>query len=218
MNDTVVIVTGTQPLDPIGVRAVPSAAIVIAADGGLDHALAAGLVPAGLIGDLDSISAEGLEWAREHATIERHPTAKDRTDTELAVAFAASMLPARLLLVAGGGDRLDHTFAAIGSLGAMEVTSVPLVECWWGRQYARIVHGPGRATIDVPVGATVSLLALHGPCTGVSVTGTTWELDKVELAPLVGHGVSNVAIRSRVEVALSTGVLTVFADQDGGAS
>ena len=38
MNDTVVIVTGAAPLDARAVAAIPSDAIVIAADGGLDHA------------------------------------------------------------------------------------------------------------------------------------------------------------------------------------
>ncbi len=145
MNDTVVIVTGAAPLDARAVAAIPSHAIVIAADGGLDHARAAGLTPAGLIGDLDSVSEEGLAWATQHATIQRHPIDKDATDTELAVAFAAGMNPARVVMVAGGGDRLDHTLAAIGALGASVLTSVPLVECWWGGQYLQVVHGPARS-------------------------------------------------------------------------
>ena len=147
MNDTVVIVTGAAPLDARAVAAIPSHAIVIAADGGLDHARAAGLTPAGLIGDLDSVSEEGLAWAKQHATIQRHPIDKDATDTELAVAFAAGMNPARVVMVAGGGDRLDHTLAAIGALGATVLTSVPLVECWWGGQYLQVVHGPARVSI-----------------------------------------------------------------------
>jgi thiamine pyrophosphokinase len=210
LGGTVVVVTGAAPLHPHVRDALAPDAIVLAADGGLDHARAAGLVPAGLIGDLDSVSPDGLAWAREHATIERHPTDKDRTDTELAVAFAAAMDPERLVLVAGGGDRLDHTLSAIGALGAPELTGVPVVECWWGAQHLRVVHGPGRATVRVEPGATVSLLAMHGPCTGVSVSGTKWELDRVELAPLSGLGVSNVAVDDTVRVAVSLGVLTVF--------
>ena len=147
MNDTVVIVTGAAPLDARAVAAIPSDAIVIAADGGLDHARAAGLTPAGLIGDLDSVSEEGLAWAKHHATIQRHPIDKNATDTELAVAFAAGMNPSRIVMVAGGGDRLDHTLAAIGALGAPVLTSVPLIECWWGGQYLQVVHGPARVTI-----------------------------------------------------------------------
>ena len=216
MNDTVVIVTGAAPLDARAVAAIPSHAIVIAADGGLDHACAAGLTPAGLIGDLDSVSAEGLAWAQQHATIQRHPIDKDATDTELAVAFAAGMNPARVVMVAGGGDRLDHTLAAIGALGATVLTSVPLVECWWGGQYLQVVHGPARVSIRVGTssepGTRISLLAMHGPCTGVTLSGTRWQLDRAELRPLVGHGLSNVAIGPDVELAVSTGILTVFID------
>jgi thiamine pyrophosphokinase len=210
MNDTVVIVTGAEPLDPDTVGTLPAEAIVIAADGGVDHALAAGLSPGGVIGDLDSISPEGLVWAEAHATIQRHPEGKDQTDTELAVGVAAAMHPARLILIAGGGDRLDHTFAAIGALGAPELTGIPLIECWWGRQYARVLHGPGRAAIHLTEGARVSVLALHGPCTGVSVSGTRWELDREALPALIGRGISNLAESDTVNVELTTGVLTVF--------
>ena len=216
MNDTVVIVTGAAPLDARAIAAIPSHAIVIAADGGLDHARAAGLTPAGLIGDLDSVSEEGLAWAKQHATIQRHPIDKNATDTELAVAFAAGMNPARVVMVAGGGDRLDHTLAAIGALGATVLTSVPLVECWWGGQYLQVVHGPARVSIrtDTTPGTEtrISLLAMHGPCTGVTLSGTRWQLDRAELKPLVGHGLSNIATGSDVAVSLSTGILTVFVD------
>jgi thiamine pyrophosphokinase len=216
MNDTVVIVTGAAPLDARAVVAIPSDAIVIAADGGLDHARAAGLTPAGLIGDLDSVSDEGLAWAKQHATIQRHPLDKDATDTELAVAFAAGMNPSRVVMVAGGGDRLDHTLAAIGALGATVLTSVPLVECWWGGQYLQVVHGPARVSIRTSptagAGTRISLLAMHGPCTGVTLSGTRWPLERAELLPLVGQGLSNVTVGSDVELALSTGVLTVFID------
>jgi thiamine pyrophosphokinase len=221
MNDTVVIVTGAAPLDANAVMAIPGDAIVIAADGGLDHARAAGLTPAGLIGDLDSVSEEGLAWAQQHATIQRHPIDKAATDTELAVAFAAGMNPSRVIMVAGGGDRLDHTLAAIGALGAIALTSVPLVECWWGGQYLQVVHGPARVTIKIgsPGGETrISLLAMHGTCTGVTLSGTKWPLERAELQPLVGHGLSNIAIEPDVELALSTGILTVFIDPPPAAS
>jgi thiamine pyrophosphokinase len=53
---------------------------------------------------------------------------------------------------------------------------------------------------------------MHGPCTGVTMSGTRWQLDRAELHPLVGHGLSNVATEPDVELAVSTGVLTVFID------
>ena len=210
MNETVVVVTGAAPLDPSAVAHLPPDAVVIAADGGLDHALSAGLVPTTLVGDLDSVSDEGRAWAEQHATIERHDPAKDATDTELALARAVSLAPARLIMVAGAGDRLDHTLTAIGALGAPLLTSVPIVECWWGDQHAHVLHGPGRLRLSVVTGATVSLVATHGRCTGVSISGAEWPLDDADLAPLAGHGVSNVATGPDVEISVSSGVLTIF--------
>jgi len=212
MNETVIVVTGADPLHADAVAHVPTDAIVLAADGGLDHALAAGLTPAGLIGDLDSVSDEALAWAEAHATIHRHDPAKDRTDTELALGVAADLAPQRIVLLAGGGDRLDHTFAALGALGDPDLTSVPVIEGWWGDQHFHVLHGPGRLRLEAQLGSTVSLLATHGPCSGVSITGCRWILTDADLAPLVGHGVSNEAIDLAVEVSVSSGVLTVFSD------
>jgi thiamine pyrophosphokinase len=211
MNETVVVVTGAAPLDPTAVAQLPAdGLVVIAADGGLDHALGAGLVPSTLVGDLDSVSDEGRAWAEQHATIERHDPAKDATDTELALARAASLAPDRLIMIAGAGDRLDHTLTAIGALGAPSLTSIPVIECWWGDQHLSVLHGPGRLRLATVPGATVSLVATHGRCTGVSIGGTEWPLDDADLAPLSGHGVSNVAVGDAVEVSVSSGVLTIF--------
>jgi thiamine pyrophosphokinase len=186
--------------------------VVIAADGALDHALAAGLTPAGLVGDLDSVTPAGLAWAEAHATIDRHPVDKDRTDTELALRMAAQLNPDRLIMI-GAGDRLDHQLAAIGALGQPSVTHVPIIEGWWGTQHLRVVHGPGQGTVEVAVGTTVSLLALHGPCEGVSISGVRWPLASADLASLVGLGVSNVATSARVDVRVSSGVLTVIVNE-----
>ena len=146
MSSTVVVITGAAELDPRAVAAVPDDAVLIAADGGLDHARAAGLEPSVLVGDLDSVSASGLAWASEHTTVVRHPVDKAATDTELAIAHAASLTPERILLVAGAGDRLDHAVAALGALGAAAVGGVAHLEAWWGvgpvrrRSRSRVDH------------------------------------------------------------------------------
>ena len=57
MDETIIVVAGAAPIPDDVVAALPRERIVLAADGALDHALAAGLLPAGLIGDLDSVSA-----------------------------------------------------------------------------------------------------------------------------------------------------------------
>jgi thiamine pyrophosphokinase len=210
LDQTFVIVIGAEPLDPDIVALLPPQARVIAADSGTDHALAAGLTPEAVIGDFDSISAAGLKWAKAHATVIEHPPQKDQTDTELALRHAALLHPERIILLSGGGDRLDHTMAAFGALGSPELTGVPHLECWWNSQFASVLHGPSRVRREVIPGETISLLALHGPCGGVTITGTQWELTDAALSTLNGHGVSNIAVASRVQIGVSSGVLTAF--------
>jgi thiamine pyrophosphokinase len=219
VNEHIVIITGASPLDAELVGRLrsqsPDDTVWIAVDGGLDHALAAGLEPTHLVGDLDSVTEESLAWAARNADISRHPTDKDQTDTELALALASKFDPERITLV-GGGDRLDHTIAGIGSLGSLALTSVPVLDGWWDGQHVRVVHGPGSATLRLVPGSTLSLLALHGPCVRVTLSGARWELDKFDLEPLVGMGVSNqVPVADEpvdVEVTLSGGILTIFDD------
>jgi len=219
VNEHIVIITGASSLGADLVARLRSEAtehtVWIAVDGGLDHALAAGLEPTHLVGDLDSVTEEGLAWAARHAEISRHPADKDQTDTELALALASKFDPERITLV-GGGDRLDHTFAGIGALGALGLTSVPLLDGWWDGQHLSVVHGPGSTALRLVPGSTLSLLALHGPCLRVTLSGARWKLDQCDLDPLVGMGVSNEVPDGDdpvdVEVTLSGGVLTIFDD------
>ncbi len=220
MNEHIVIITGAAPLDAALASRLQSDSsehtVWMAVDGGLDHALAAGLEPTHLVGDLDSVTEEGLAWAARHAEISRHPADKDQTDTELALALASKFDPERVTLV-GGGDRLDHTFAGVGALGALTLTSIPELDGWWDNQHIRVLHGPGSATLRLVPGSTLSLLALHGPCVRITLTGARWQLDQFDLEPLVGMGVSNEVPAAdgdavEVQVTLSGGVLTIFDD------
>ncbi len=211
-SSTVVVVTGSTELDRRAVAAVPPGAFVVAADGGLDHAREAGLDPAILVGDLDSISALGLAWATEHAEVVRHPIDKPATDTELAIAQAATYEPARILLIAGEGDRLDHAIAALGALGSPDLAAVGALEAWWGAHQLHVVHSPRAIELDLEPGTTFSVLAMHGPATGVTVTGARWPLEDHDLGPLVGLGVSNLAEPSLglpLTVAVGGGIVTV---------
>ena len=220
MNEHIVIITGASPLDADLVARLRSGSsehtVWMAVDGGLDHALAAGLEPTHLVGDLDSVTEEGLAWAARHADISRHPADKDQTDTELALTLASKFDPERITLV-GGRDRLDHTIAGICALGALSRTSVPVLDGWWDGQHVRVLHGPGAATLHLVAGSTLSVLALHGPCVRVTLSGAKWELDQFDLEPLVGMGVSNevpdtAAGSAPIEVRLAGGVLTIFDD------
>ena len=168
-DTTVVVITGAAPLDRRAVAAIPRDATIIAADGGLDHARAAGLDadrprrrPRLDLGDRPGLGV-GAHRGRPP------PVDKAATDTELAVAHAATLAPQRILLLAGQGDRLDHAVAALGALGAPELAPAGSLEAWWGSDQLHVVHGRVTVELDLPVGTIFSVLAMHGPCAGVTV-------------------------------------------------
>lgn len=206
----VVVVIGGGDLSPGAVASVPSDALVIAADSGLDHAVAAGLRPAMLRGDLDSISASGRMWAYAHEIdIDEQPTDKDVTDTELALEAASKVTDATQLLVLGGvGDRMDHLLGTLLALGHPSLEVFHTVRAVIGETRFVMVHAGHKASLDVEDGQTFSLLALHGPVSGVSVIGARWELTDASLTGTEARGVSNEA-KEHTVVTIESGVVTV---------
>ena len=198
-------------------RAVDSAppdALVIAADSGLDHAVAAGIEPRMLVGDLDSISAGGRMWAYAHdLVIDEHPADKDATDTDLALtaavaASAGSPGSDRLLVLGGAGDRLDHLIGTITRLGRADLAGFAEVRAVLGDAAVLIAHDTRPVVVDEPAGTTFSLLALHGTCTGVDVVGARWPLTGATLPAAATLGISN-EIEQPTHISVADGVLTV---------
>ena len=209
-----VVVIGGGALSTRALDAVRDDAVVIAADSGLDHAVAAGLRPAVLVGDLDSISASGRMWAYARGVeIHEHPTDKDATDTEIAISRALEVPEVRQLLLVGGADeagerRLDHQLATILALGHNSLAGLASVRAVLGGTGLAMLH-PGRhSVLDLEPGQLFSLLALHGPCGGVTVTGARWPLTDAVLTGTEARGVSNEATE-HTEVLVASGVLTV---------
>ncbi|MCY4193300.1 MAG: thiamine diphosphokinase [bacterium] len=200
---TVVVVAGGDPPTPAEVARLPVDPIVVAADAGLDHAVAAGLAVAVAVGDMDSMSPEGLAAAKRSGTrIERHPADKDQTDLELALELASRLADSVIVIGAGGG-RLDHLIGNLAVLASPRWTGVD-VEAWLGNARAVVVRH--HRSLDVEPGATVSLFALGGPAR-VTASGLAWPLDDEILDPLSSRGVSNRATASSAAVSVSEGVI-----------
>jgi thiamine pyrophosphokinase len=209
VSRTAVVVIGGQP-PPSSVRPVLGRLVdplVVAADSGVDHALALGLRPAVVVGDLDSVSPAGLRRARElGASVERHPAAKDATDAELAIDVAVARGAHHVVVVTGGGGRLDHELGGLLLLGLPRFAGVT-VSAWWGTAHIDVLHGPATRTLTGRPGALVSLLALHGDARGVSCEGLAYPLHDEALLAGSSRGVSNVFTDERAEVTVRHGTI-----------
>lgn len=204
-SDTVIVVTGGDPVDRAHLPAMSPGTRVIAADSGIEHAHALGLVVDLAIGDFDSVSPEALALAAaEGATVERHPAAKEATDLELALDAALALGPARVHVLGGHGGRLDHLLANVVLLAAPAYAAVE-VTAQMGA--ARVTVVRRQATLTGPLGDLVSLMALHGPANGVTTTGLLYPLAGDDLCPGSTRGVSNELIHERATVTVGGGVL-----------
>ena len=87
---------------------------ILCVDGGVDHILKINHKPHMVFGDLDSISEEGLSFIKkENIAIERFPSIKDSTDTELGIDYLVSQGYKEITLMGVTGSRQDHTLANI---------------------------------------------------------------------------------------------------------
>ena len=189
---------------------LPAAALTVAVDRGYDVARALDRAADVLIGDLDSISPAGLAHATGTGVrIERHPADKDATDLELGLRWAIEAGATAMTIVSGAGDRLDHLFAEVALLAAAPYAAVR-IDAWIDGAHVQVLHGPAAATAVGRPDDIVTLLAVHGPATGIVTEGLAFPLRGETLVPGETRGVSNRIAAPSAAVRLHSGCLLVI--------
>ena len=210
-NLTAVIVAGGSDVHSSVLDEIPDSRWVVAADSGLDVARSLGLAVDVVVGDFDSASTEAL--AEFGGTVHRHPSDKDHTDLELALQLVGTQQHIeRVIVVGGGGGRVDHLLGNIAVLGSPAYS------------HLRIEWLPGEARIHVVwdhvelhgiPGDVLSIIPLAGSAEGVTTTGLRWALDEATLFPHSSRGMSNELTRSIATVHVQSGcVLVIQPDVD----
>jgi thiamine pyrophosphokinase len=171
-------------------------AYVICADGGVAHALAAGVAPDVLIGDFDSADEGDVARAAAAGPLEiiRLNPEKDDTDMMAAVKHGIARGMSDFLLVGGLSGRFDH------SVGNVQMLSFLLdMGCsGW------VVDGANRCTMIGSDGSGAGMIELAPDASsyfsvfsytersvGVSIRRAKYETDKILLTHSYPVGVSN---------------------------
>lgn len=180
---------------------------IICADGGTRHALALGLQPDLIVGDLDSAEPAQLEELRKaNVTIESFSHDKDETDLELAINRALALKPKKIVVIGALGGRLDQTLANITLLSDDRLSKFDIrlddgvEEVLLCRDQVE-VHGRG--------GDIVSLIPWQGAATGVLTEHLRWPLRRETLYPDKTRGVSNEMLDETASIAIEDGLLLV---------
>ncbi len=218
-SDVVMLVNGA-PLASALLRAVAhaldSAALSIAVDGGLVHADRAGRTVDVVIGDLDSVEERALDRARSCGSeIIEYPKEKDATDLDLALQLVDERWTGperpRVLLIGGHGGRTDHLLGNLLTLCAPRHERLDIT-VWAGDEVITVIRGS--AVLQANDGRRVSLLAVHGPVTGITTSGLRYALTDATLASGSSRGISNEFLTHSAEIVVGGGVLLAIQSSD----
>ena len=184
-----------------------SADYIIAADGGAQSLAAAGIVPHLLVGDLDSLSDDHVDWLiAQGVEVQRYAREKDETDLELALLAAVARNASHIDLFCVLGGRWDHTVATIAML-CLPMLIGRTVRIFADGQTLAIVRD--HIVLDGPVTRTVSLIPLTPTVDGITTTGLAYPLECATLYFERSRGVSNVVTHMPASVLVKSGVLLV---------
>lgn len=176
--------------------------LILAADGGYQHCLAAGLRPDILLGDFDS-----LESLPQEIPILTFPVEKDDTDTMLAIKYGLEQGYRTFHLYGSTGGRMDHTLANLQGLGYLAQAGA--TGYLYDEHYVFTALRNGALTLPAREEGIFSLFCLGPEAQGVSIRGAQYPLDGVPLSPFFPLGVSNHFQGSPVEIQVEEGCLLV---------
>jgi len=182
---------------------------ILCADGGTRHALALGLTPDLIVGDLDSVDAQTVARLRGAGVeIRQFPRDKDYTDLELALLAARDLHPNDIILLGALGGRLDQTLANIFLLASSDFSDLDIAlvsgpeRAWVVRDEIVVTGRPGDIVSVLPLTPDVSGLTYH--------SGLRWRLEDARLPFGSSRGVSNELTAAQARIALRSGVILVI--------
>ena len=181
---------------------------VIAADGGYNTAISAGIIPDVLIGDLDSIEGE----IPADTEVIRHPVEKDETDLHLAYLEGVRRGYTDFLILGCSGGRSDHTFASYSLLlyAKNRAHSMTL----FGRGGVVRVIKNETVTLKGARHSHFSLFAFGKEAYGVSIEGAEYNASNITLCPEFPLACSNRFLDGEVKVSVTDGALLAVVEDE----
>ena len=208
-NTTAIVVIGGLPPDRRLTKVLTQPHVVIAADAGLHHAIDLGLRVTAVVGDMDSVDHALLAGAEINGVdVIRSPRDKDLTDTELALRNAAERGATHIVVVSGGGGRLDHQLGVVASLAHRDLSHCA-ISAWWDAAKLDVLHGPASLDVTGRTGEVVGLHAFGGDAHGVTTVGLRWNVTNESFAAHSTRGVSNEFNNPLASISLTQGTLIV---------
>jgi len=183
---------------------------ILCADAGAAHALALGLLPEIVVGDLDSIASETLdELKKRDVHILTHPCDQNKTDLDVTLAHALKTGATEILFLTSLGGRLDHMLANIMLASRVELQHIR-ISFFDGETYALFVHSGQSASIDGQMKDIISLVPFTRTVKGVTLNNVKWPLNKATLERGSTLTSSNVMTADKCTIQVEEGSLLLL--------
>ena len=181
--------------------------LIIACDGAMKNCAESSVAVDFLIGDMDSISDETLQYAESKNTEIIKILDQQNNDLSKAISFAQNLSPQSIDIIGVDGGRSDHQFANYFSLFECQVdTTLHLDDC-----KVIPVNKSNPMIRSIELEKEFSVFSI-GQSFGVNLSGGKWELNDAELSPS-SVGVHNVAVADNLIINCSDGNLLVFVNR-----
>ncbi len=188
--------------------------VLIACDGGCDILARNNIVPDLVVGDMDSISEQGLDFINSHNVfIEKYPVEKDWTDSEIALGKTEDE---EVILVTPDSGRLDHVIANL-QLALKFKSEGKKITITDGITYCYPLSGEDSVEIDIsgmqkPLSVSLVPWDFSRPVTGVTAKGLYYPLENAELNAGSTFSFSNHPTdeNGRIAIEIKDGLLLVI--------
>ena len=179
---------------------------LICADGGANQARKLGLTPEYIIGDLDSIKKQIINFYKNKSKIIKLKRQND-TDVEKCLKFAIKNKFEEAVLLGVTGDRLDHTFCNLGIV----IKFFKEIKLRLIAEDSLLIPYTGFVELKTFLNETISLYGFDRK-TKITSKGLKYPLKNSSLPFGEKESTSNVAISKKVTLRTKSGIIFVIRD------
>lgn len=185
---------------------------IVCADGGFSHLLKIDKFPNVVLGDLDSIGKEELcILENKNIGIQKFPSMKDETDTELCINFLLKKGFKDITLMGVIGTRLDHTLANIYLL--KKIYNFGAKACIIDENNS-IYYSDERISLEKKEGLFISIIPISEDGIVVSLNGFLYPLKRAHLKFSSTRGISNKIIEKSGDIIFHKGEALIIESKD----
>lgn len=177
---------------------------IAAVDSGADFAGRNGIMPDIIVGDMDSISKEMLEYYKKfEVEMAIYPVEKDLCDGEIAIQIVKSRGYDIIDIIGGLGGRSDHMLGNIFMLDKYE--NIRIIS-----EKESLESVTGYRSYEGIKGKTVSILSLSYESKIKYIKGMKYCVDNISLKRGDTTGISNIAESEKAEIEVESGKIIVI--------